>query len=73
MELVEKLRVGMTRREVIDLLGLPEDLGGTSRKYRSPSILKYGQVELHFEPWKDGRLFLAYTEDEQGVGKVLLE
>jgi hypothetical protein len=73
MGVVEKVRVGMSRQEVLALLGPPDDVGGTSRKYREPSILKYGRVELHFEPWKDGRLLRAYTEDERGVGTVLLE
>jgi len=73
MRLSEKLRVGMSREEVLALLGPPDDVGGTSRKYREPAIFKYGQVELHFEPGKDGRLLRAYTEDERGVGTVLLE
>jgi hypothetical protein len=73
MGVVEKVRVGMSRQDVLALLGPPDATGGTSRKYREPSILKYGQIELHFEPWKDGRLVRAYTEDEQSEGRVLLE
>jgi hypothetical protein len=73
MRVVERVRVGMSREEVLALLGPPDDVGGTSRKYRTPSVFKYGQIELHFEPWKDGRLLRAYMEDEQGEGIVLLE
>jgi len=72
MGIVEKLRVGMSRQEVLAVLGSPDDVGGTSRKYREPSIFKYGEIELHFERGKDGRLLRAYTEDGQGVGTVLL-
>lgn len=43
------LRVGMSREEVVALLGVPDQEGGTSRKYRTPSIFKYGNVEFHFE------------------------
>jgi hypothetical protein len=50
----------MTRDEVVKALGPPDDLGVTSRKYRTPSISRYGAIELHFEPWKDGRLVRAY-------------
>ena len=73
MGIVKKVRMGMLRQEVLALLGPPDQVGGTSRKYRVPSIFKYGQVELHFEPWKDGLLVRAYTEDEDGFGIVLLE
>jgi hypothetical protein len=73
MGVVEKVRLGMSRTEVLDVLGPPDDVGYTSRKYREPAIFEYGLVELHFEPWKDGRLVRAYTEDERHVGTVLLE
>jgi hypothetical protein len=73
MGVVEKVRAGMSRQEVLAVLGPPDDVGGTSRKVPEPSIFKYGQVELHFEPWKDGRLLRAYAEDERGVGTVLLD
>ena len=63
----------MSREEVIAALGPPDDVGGTSRKYKTPSIYKYGQIELFFEPSKTGRLTMVYTEDQQGNGKVLLE
>jgi hypothetical protein len=63
----------MTRQEVIRVLGQPEHTGSTSRKYRTPSVFKYGELELHFGQGPGGLLFLAYKEDEGGNGVVLLE
>jgi hypothetical protein len=73
MSIVDRISIGMTREEVVEALGPPDDVGGTSRKYRTPSIYKYGDIELHFEPWKSGRLVMAYTEDEDRNGIVLLQ
>ncbi len=66
------VRIGMTHEEVISILGKPDEIGGTSRKYKTPSICKYGDIELHFKPGKTGLLWMAYCEDEQGEGVVLL-
>lgn len=73
MNVIDRIRIGMTREEVVEALGPPDDVGGTSRKYPTPAIYKYGKIELHFEPWKRGTLVRAYTEDEQRNGIVLLE
>jgi hypothetical protein len=73
VDVISRIRIGMTRDEVIEALGPPDDVGVTSRKHRTPSIFKYGEIELHFEPWKDGKLIRAYTEDEHRNGIVLLE
>ena len=54
--------LGMTRAQVESSLGKPDDVGGTSRKYRQPSIWKYGDVELHFVPGDDS-LFLIHLDD----------
>jgi len=52
----------MDRAQVESSLGVPDDMGGTSRKYRKPSIWKYGDVELHFIPGADS-LFLIHLDD----------
>jgi hypothetical protein len=44
------VRLGMTREQLRQILGDPAATGGTSRKYRVPSILKYGDLEFLFEP-----------------------
>jgi hypothetical protein len=38
----------MTREQLRALLGEPDAIGGTSRKYRRPRIWKYGNIEYHF-------------------------
>jgi len=72
MEIVGKLRVGMTRKDVVHVLGLPDHIGGTSRKHKIPSVYKYGDIELHFGPSEAGTLEMVYTEDRESVGIVLL-
>ena len=56
------LRLGMSRDEIKTLLGQPDDTSTPSRKYRTPSILKYGDVEFHFGLGPEGRLQLIYLE-----------
>lgn len=55
------VRLGMNREEVESSLGAPDDVGGTSRKYRKPSIWKYGDIELHFVLRADS-LFLIHLD-----------
>jgi hypothetical protein len=43
-----KEAVGLTRQEVIDLLGQPFTTGGTSRRQKRPTIFVYGIYELSF-------------------------
>ena len=47
------LRLGQTRAAVALFLGPPDDVGGTSRRYRRPTIWKYGDFELYFSPGGD--------------------
>jgi hypothetical protein len=42
------LRCGMSKEEVRAILGPPDAMGGTSRKYPEPSLFLYGTVELWF-------------------------
>ena len=72
MGILDQIQIGMTRGEVVAILGQPDDVGVTTRKYKTPSIYKYGEIELHFESWKAGTLWMAYQEDEHGNGIVLL-
>jgi len=72
-ELLSRVCIGITRDEVVAALGPPDDTGGSSRKYRTPNIFRYGRIEVFFEPWKAGRLNMVYTEDDEGNGHVLLK
>lgn len=47
------LRFGQTRATIATLLGPPDDVGSTSRKYRRPTIWKYGDFEIYFLPAED--------------------
>jgi hypothetical protein len=72
------IRLGMTKAEVRQLLGPPDDWGNTSRKYREPSIWLYRQIEIWFErrpyrtPFPGPPLIGVYTEDEDDNGELLL-
>ena len=71
--ITEKLRIGMTRPEVLATLGDPDSTAGVTRKYEAPSIFKYGCVELLFEQPKDGALERVFMEDDRYVGITLLD
>jgi len=64
-----RVRLGMTRSELLDLLGRPDQEGGTSRKYRMPCIYKYGDVQFVFPGAKSVQegesqgLLYAYVDD----------
>lgn len=77
MDVVSRIRIGMTRDEVVAVLGEPEDVSTPSRKHRIPAIYKYGDIELHFEPENSGKLGLVYkevkTQDGGRQGVVLLK
>jgi O-acetyl-ADP-ribose deacetylase (regulator of RNase III) len=66
------IREGMTRAELRALLGDPDDVGGTSRKYREPSLWKYGEVEFAFPNARTAReaathgLWLVYVDSFEG-------
>ncbi len=61
--------LGATRDELRQLLGEPDQVGGTSRRQRVPQIWKYGEIEYHFGT--DGRVWLVYSEDADGNPRVL--
>ena len=61
------VRLGMTRAEVLTNLGDSDDMGGTSRKYRNPAIWKYGDLEFHFGPKSEDRLWLIYMDEDEVV------
>lgn len=61
-ELLGKVELGMSRADVIQALGPPDHVGATSRKHKSPSILKYGDIELWFEQPQSGVLHTIWDE-----------
>jgi hypothetical protein len=63
-EWIEEIPLEITREQLVELLGPPDATGGTSRKYPTPSIYKYGVMEYHFQGWKNGILALIGYDDE---------
>ena len=70
------------RRHLADSFGLwprghqkdirrPDAVGGTSRKYRTPAIWKYGDLEFHFGPKNTDVLNLIYSETPDGIVEVI--
>lgn len=67
--------LGMSRTQVREAIGSPEYIGGTTRKYRQPSIWGYGDIELHFVRGKD-ELWLIHLENfqiPQAGGNLMLD
>jgi hypothetical protein len=62
------IRLGMTRKELQAILGTPDEVGGTSHKYKVHSIFKYGDVQFVFPPAKT----LAESES-QGLHYVYVD
>lgn len=65
---------GQTREEVIAELGQPDWLDGGPHRYPIPSRYMYGNIELGFDPWKDGGLHLWQKHVVRGrsgwLGKI---
>jgi hypothetical protein len=66
----DEIRLGMTRDEVVTILGEPSLKDGTSRKYKTPRVFKYYDdiynIEFYFEPWKLGKLLYVRAANEKG-------
>jgi hypothetical protein len=56
------LRSGMSGQEVRSLLGEPDGMGNTSRKYRRPNIYLYGTVEFWFQRQAPYGLYSVFWE-----------
>jgi hypothetical protein len=59
LQTITCLKMGMTRDEVISVIGKPDTMGFTNRYERKndcPSVWKYEDLELWFESNKNGKL-----------------
>jgi hypothetical protein len=71
---LRKINLDMTREDIIRLLGQPDAKGGTSRKYKTPRVFKYGNIEFHFLPWKSGTLaFVQEVDNKFNQKRILLK
>ena len=57
------LKFGMSQDEVIEIFGKP-DAVSTMRSDGEPLILKYHDIELHFDRKASHGLYLVYSDDE---------
>ena len=62
---ITPVRIGMLQQEVLTLFGEPSRVSTTKKKGK-PLILKYGDVEFHFDPSDGHRLSRVYSDDEDG-------
>jgi hypothetical protein len=63
-----QIRLGMTRTELLSVLGQPDEEGGTSRKYKRSSIYKYGDVQFVFP-----NASTAAESEQQGLQYVYVD
>ena len=60
---ISPLKFGMSQDEVIEIFGKP-DAVSTMRSDGKPLILKYHDIELHFDRKTPHGLYLVYSDDE---------
>ena len=60
---ISPLKFGMSQDEVIEIFGKP-DAVSTMRSDGKPLILKYHDIELHFDRKAPHGLYLVYSDDE---------
>jgi len=59
-----------TRERLREFFGEPDAYGVTSRRYRTPRVMKYGTCEFHFGLRADAPLILIYIENENGEASL---
>ena len=64
---ISPLKFGMSQEEVIEIFGNP-DAVSTMRSSGKPLILKYCDIELHFDRKAPHGLYLVYSDDEIELG-----
>ena len=69
------VHLGMTRDQVRQLLGVPDQEGGTSRKYRIPVILRYGDLEFLYRPGEDSlhNIYMKIPHEPSGGHAINLD
>lgn len=63
-QIADTVRLGMSRQDVVALLGPPPIYGIPSKNCQDWQIYKYGEVELHFEFEETGKLWLIFMHDQ---------
>ena len=60
---ISPLKFGISQDEIIEIFGNP-DVVSTMRSDGKPLILKYHDIELHFDRKAPHGLYLVYSDDE---------
>ena len=60
---ITPLKFKMSQDEVMDIFGEPDDVS-TMKSGGKPLILKYRDIELHFDGKNHHGLYLIYSDDE---------
>lgn len=60
---ISPLKFGMSQAEVVEIMGKP-DAVSTMRSRGKPLILKYHDIELHFDGKAHQGFYLIYSDDE---------
>ena len=68
---IAPVRIGMSQEEVMALFGAPSRLSATKKKGK-PLILKYGDVEFHFDDLDGHQLSRIYSDDEDGTIRLCI-
>lgn len=54
--------LGLTREQLIEVLGEPDLIAATTRKYKYPLIYRYGNIEYNFTREREGILVEVFDE-----------
>jgi hypothetical protein len=63
------VHLGVSREDLRALWGEPDAASSGFRHQPNMGIWRFGPAEFHFDA--SGHLFLIYTEDEDGKGRVI--
>jgi len=64
---ISPVRLGCSREDIRKHFGEPDAVGSATRKYRTPGVWKFGDLEFHFGPRSTDTLWLIYSETPDGV------
>ena len=63
-EVLDRLRIGMSREQVKQAVGEPSHTDWQSKRHPEARVWRYGELELHFESPRWGRLWMIYAEED---------
>ncbi len=71
---ISPVELGMTQQGLLQLFGEPDDWGSYNRKQKASQIVKYQDIEFHFDLVRgELLLWLIYSDDPLGVVKICIQ